>query len=128
MELAFVIWAVGTLPTIASGMCFLLFIVSAISFAAYVGCKIRSNLETGEDDIRTLKSLSKLGRNILIPSSILWFAFLLVPDKTTSYQMLAAYGIQKVVENPEAQQLASDGVNILKALMSKAKKELEEKK
>lgn len=128
MELAFVIWAVGTLPTIASGMCFLLFIVSAISFTGFIVGKVGSIIESNDDDVALLKNVSKLGRNIFIPSFILWFAFLLIPDKTTSYQMLAAYGVQSIAENTKAQELASDGVDILKALMSKAKKELEEKK
>lgn len=41
--------------------------------------------------------------------------------------MVGAYGTQKLIENPVAKDLASDGVDVLKALMKKAKDNLEEK-
>ncbi len=42
--------------------------------------------------------------------------------------MVGAYGTQKLVESPAAQELASDGVEVLKELLAKAKRELAEDK
>lgn len=50
-----------------------------------------------------------------------------IPTKETTWYMVGAYGTQKLIENPAAQELASDGVDVLKALMKKAKDNLEEK-
>lgn len=127
MELALVIWAVGTLPGIASGMCFALFFIVVSSLAGWVITKL-IGIDCKESDKASVLAASKLGRGIFLVSFPLWFAFLLVPDKTTAYQMLAAYGVQSIAENPKAQELASDGVDVLQALMKKAKKELEDSK
>ena len=126
MELAFVIWAVGTLPTWASYTAFLSFMLAVISFFAWAFCSVFSKIEEDEDNKQQAADLGKLASKVMKCGIIIWFVACMIPDKTTSYQMLAAYGVQKVVENPQAQALASDGVDVLKALMEKAKKELAE--
>lgn len=128
MELAFVIWAVGTLPSIASGVAFFGFMLMVVSFLAFVFCSVVEKSDSSENDIEIAKSLKTLSSKLLKIVIPVWFIACMIPDKTTSYQMLAAYGVQKVVENPQAQSLASDGVDVLKALMEKAKKELVEDK
>ena len=125
MELAFVIWAVGTLPGVASGICFGAFLFTVLSLIAWVVGKIGETVEEDESNKEGLGAISKLGRTIFLASFPIWFVALLVPDKTTAYQMLAAYGVQTVAENTKAQELASDGVDVLQALMKKAKAELE---
>jgi uncharacterized membrane protein len=50
----------------------------------------------------------------------------LIPNERTMYTMVAAYGVEKVIANPEVQSIASDGADVLKQLLAKAKKELEE--
>lgn len=125
MELAFIIWFVGTVPGIAGGMCFVLFMCLAISGTTCIGTKISAMYETCDYDQEQLFAISKFARNIFLVCFPFWFLFLLVPDKTTAYQMLAAYGVQTVAENPKAQEIASDGVDVLQALMKKAKAELE---
>lgn len=50
----------------------------------------------------------------------------LIPSERTMYTMVAAYGVEKVIANPEVQSIASDGADVLKQLLAKAKKELEE--
>lgn len=125
MELAFVIWAVGTLPGVASGICFGAFLFAMLSLIVWTVGKIGETVESDQKDKDQLGAISKLGRTIFLVSFPIWFVALLVPDKTTAYQMLAAYGVQTVAENPKAQELASDGVDVLQALMKKAKSELE---
>lgn len=61
----------------------------------------------------------------------LWLAvpFILItamlPSEKTSWYMVGAFGTQKLVESPVAQELASDGVDVLKSLMARAKTEIE---
>lgn len=50
----------------------------------------------------------------------------LIPSERTMYTMVAVYGVEKVIANPEVQSLASDGADVLKQLLAKAKKELQE--
>lgn len=126
MELAFIIWAVGTLPEVASGICFGAFLLAILSLIGWLVGKIGETVEKDEKDKNELGAISKLGRTIFLVTFPIWFIALLIPDKTTAYQMLAAYGVQTVVENPKAQGLAADGVDVLQALMKKAKQSLEE--
>lgn len=51
----------------------------------------------------------------------------MVPDEKTSWYMVGAYGTQKLVESPVAQELASDGVDVMKSLLARAKAEIEDK-
>lgn len=53
---------------------------------------------------------------------------ILIPSKETTWYMVGAYGTQKLVESPVAQELASDGVDVLKDLLAKAKREIAEEK
>lgn len=125
MELAFIIWAVGTLPAVSTSMCSILFFMVTISAGVASVMAFVEN-DPAEDDHNKLMATKtkKVAKTILFTSLPLWFFFLLIPDKETSYNMLAAYGVQTLVENETAQELASDGVDVLKALMSKAKKDL----
>lgn len=124
MELAFVIWAVGTLPAFASGLSFITSMLGMVGGVGWGILSILSNVEQGKDQEQAI-ALTPIFSKVFRYSLVIWFICMLIPDKTTSYQMLAAYGVQKVVENPKAQQLAGDGVDVLSALMKKAKIELE---
>jgi hypothetical protein len=126
MELVFVIWAVGTLPSFASAIVFFGFLLMILSFLAYVFGSIIEKADSSQEDKDIAAVVKKIASRTLFVVVPVWFMASMIPDKTTSYQMLAAYGVQKVVENPQAQSLASDGVDVLKALMEKAKKELAE--
>lgn len=126
MELAFVIWAVSVIPAIAGpvsffGLFIVLFCAGLCIFASVV-----SKTSSSDSDKNEAKVVREITSKILKWTVPIWFIAILVPDKTTSYQMLAAYGVQKVVENETTQVLASDGVDVLKALMAKAKRELAE--
>lgn len=47
-----------------------------------------------------------------------------IPGKKETWYILSAYGVEKLVENPSAQSLAEDGVDVLKELLARAKREL----
>lgn len=50
----------------------------------------------------------------------------LIPSQEVTSYMMAGYGVQKLAENETVQSLSSDGVDVLKAMLAKAKKELQE--
>lgn len=127
MELAFIIWAVGTLPSLGTGLCV---IASAVTICAAIVKSVcaangvdRKDKENEHPSDYMAANLSHKALCWFIP---LWLIGAVIPDKETAYQMLAAYGVQSIVENQEAKELASDGVDVLKAMLAKAKKELEE--
>lgn len=126
MEFAFIIWSIGTLPSIASGMCFILFVIMACSLvmwaAAVIGSIIYNNTEKNEIK---LKKLSKLSGIVAAGAGVLWFFFLLVPNKETAYAMAAGYGVQSVAQNERVQKIAGQGVDVLEQYLAKTKKELE---
>lgn len=126
MELAFVIWAVGVLPSLAGPVSFFggLVVFFALGLTLYSSIVEKTgSYESDREEGKAFKEVSCKVFKWMLP---IWLIACMIPDKTTSYQMLAAYGVQKVVENPQAQSLASDGVDVLKALMEKAKRELGE--
>ena len=126
MEFALIVWAIGTLPAVAITMCFLLFMVFFITTVAYtimtISVAVDHNTEKSEAN---LKHFAKICRNVSIFSGILWFLFLITPDKETAYAMAAAYGVQSVVQDERVQKIAGQGVDVLEAYLEKTKKELE---
>lgn len=126
MELAFVIWAVGVLPSLAGPVSFFGGVVVFFALGLMLFSGIVEKTGSSENDREEGKAFKEAASKVFKWTLPIWLIACMIPDKTTSYQMLAAYGVQKVVENPQAQSLASDGVDVLKALMEKAKKELVE--
>lgn len=114
MEFAFIVWAIGTLPSIGSGLCAIgamgsiaILVVQLISFVEGFGGKF----------IRYLA--------ITLPM----FAIgAVIPDKETAYAMAAAYGVQSVAENERVQKIAGQGIDVLESYLEKTKKEFDEKK
>ena len=103
MELAFVIWAVGTLPTLAGMVCVATFVLMIAAGLAWSITSLFAKIEKKEDDVKECQAVANMAGKVFLWVLPLWFVFMLVPDKSTSYQMLAAYGVQKTVENPKAQ-------------------------
>lgn len=113
MELVFVVWILGVLPTIGE-------VVTVIGVAGIVlWFSIHSALIENYHIVKPHKSLLVVFISLLLVGAI-------VPNRETTYAMAAAYGVQTIVENETANELASDGVDVLKAWMKKAKTELEQ--
>lgn len=117
MSLVFIVWLVNTvIPGLAAlaGVSVFIMIFAAIILG------IHACVEETTDVIKKTKPLIKYAVIVVILA-------VCIPDKETTWYMVGAYGTQKLIENPAAQELASDGVDVLKALMKKAKDNLEEK-
>ena len=130
MTLAMIVYLLSVIPKISAVCFFLLFLVSIayLGFGIGAATKIDVYGYYGEDkkEVKEGRStLKMLRQKVWIPFTLLAIA-VLAPGRETLYTMVAAYGVEKVVENPVAQDLAGDGVEVLKAWMAKAKKDLSE--
>ena len=113
MELVFVVWILGILPTLGE-------VITVTGVAGIVlWFSIHSALIENDHIVKPHKSLLVVSISLLLVGAI-------VPNKETTYAMAAAYGVQAIVENEAANNLAHDGVDVLKAWMKKAKTELEQ--
>lgn len=112
MELVFVVWILGVLPNLAK----LLILIGLVGITGWVICSV----------VMAAESLGKLHKAWLFTPLIILVLGAALPNRETTYAMAAAYGIQSIVENETANELASDGVDVLKAWMKKAKTELEQ--
>jgi hypothetical protein len=137
MSLVLIVYLIGVLPSISATFGILgsigLLVSTAAGFGFLSGTFDSATVWASEDEkqdmvkkISTCKRISSLCFK-LIPVSLLSILIAnLVPSEKTMYYMVAAYGTEKLIENPVAKDLASDGVDVLKQLLAKAKKELQE--
>ena len=135
MSLVFIVYLIGVLPSIANGLNTIGVLGTILFTCAAIGLKLDSNSTNcySWDDHKLIKE--RRVRNGLwgdkfikgaILTLILGFFSTLFPTKDTLYMMVAAYGVEKAIESPTVQELAGDGVDVLKQLMARAKKELAE--
>jgi len=114
MTLVLIVWLVST---ILPGLSIVLILAVLGLSAAILFMAVYALIE--EDSKPLLKILSyKKSLFFIVVLAIL------IPSKETTWYMVGAYGTQKLVESPVAQELASDGVDVLKGLLAKAKTEL----
>ena len=112
MELVFVVWVLGVLPHLGK----LFILIGGVGIIGWAVCSL----------VMAAESIGKLHRAWLFTPLIILAIGAALPNKETTYAMAAAYGVQSIVENETANELASDGVDVLKAWMKKAKTELEQ--
>lgn len=111
MTFAFIVWAIGTLPALGSGMVFVGLLASAlVVFIKGVALTEGANLP--------------LMRYLFITIPMLCVGAI-IPDKETAYAMAAAYGVQTVVQDERVQKVAGQGIEVLEAYLAKTKKEIE---
>lgn len=129
MELAFIIYMIGILPSVGGFLTF----ASVALFTIFALMTINSLINADVYGINSEKgkqskvTIGTLGKKLWIPISLALVATL-VPSEKTMYTMVAAYAGQKIAETPQAAQIANDGVDVLKELLAKAKRELAEEK
>lgn len=130
MSLALIVYLISVIPKIGAACLVILTLVSIFYLISLTSSSVDLDVygRYGEDDpnVKKAKSLRKLLFNKLWIPIVLLFVAVVTPSKETLYTMVAAYGVEKVVQNPIAQDIASDGVDVLKQLMAKAKRELAE--
>ncbi|QGH72646.1 MAG: hypothetical protein [Myoviridae sp. ctThM1] len=118
MTLVLIVWLVNTILPGLSCVLALTFIGLLI---AIVITGLYALIEEESEPLLKILSYKKSLFALVILS-------ILIPSKETTWYMVGAYGTQKLVESPAAQELASDGVDVLKELLAKAKRELAEDK
>jgi len=111
MEFMFIVWMIGTLPSIGKGLVFFGLILSGVAMF----CKLVMTVEREETGVHKLLFLT-------IPMIIIGA---IIPNKETAYAMAAGYGVQSVVENERVQKIAGQGIDVLEQYLEKTKKELE---
>lgn len=116
MSLVFIVWLVTTFIPSVSVLIALATIAGGIMF---VFLALYAFINEEVDPLLKFVSYKK-------SIALVLFLACVVPSKESTWYMVGAYGTQKLIENPTAQELASDGVDVLKALMKKAKENLEE--
>lgn len=130
MSLALIVYLISVIPKIGAACWFALVLVGIFYLISLISSSVDLDVygHYGESNshVNKAKALRKLLVKKLWIPIILLFVAVVIPTKETLYTMVAAYGVEKVVQNPVAQDLASDGVDVLKQLMAKAKKELVE--
>lgn len=127
MELAFIIYLVEViLPAIAKftgilGVCLLFFGVFVLCIVNWFRLDYCSHDE--EEHIK--ENISKAFKNtkLYVVSGLLLFVNALIPSKETSYVMIAAYGVQSVVQNERVQEFAGNSLSVLEKYMSDYLKE-----
>lgn len=115
MELAFIIYLIDVLC--GKGLSFLLALTSMLGLLwfTYVYLYIFVGDERESEEAKLTLERSKKGKKYI------WIALLLlvfIPSEKTAYKMLAAYGVQSIVENPKVQELGSKSLQVLEKAMN----------
>lgn len=135
MSLVLIVYLIGVLPAFAKGLSVIGGMGTFLFFGAGVTLTLMSNFMScySWDDKAEVDGKKaacgvwgKRAFKMLPLTLLIALVANLVPSEKTMYYMVAAYGVEKVVANPDVQALASDGADVLKQLMAKAKKELQE--
>ena len=114
MLFAFIVWLVMTaIPTLH-----VIGIITCIGFAIAIFATTAYGAD--EDDFSYLKNVCK-HLKWGIP---LVLAIALLPGERTSWFMVGAYATQTIAQSDVAQELGQDSVDVMKALLAKAKQEI----
>lgn len=126
MTLALIVWLVMTVFPLLSSLSEILLAVGIgwlVVFGFIFMITYDESYMTGIFEASKRKLKSKVWASLFALS----FMCALVPSKETSWYMVGAYATQTVVQSDTAKELASDGVDVLKSLMARAKAEIEPK-
>ncbi len=137
MELAFVVYLIGVLPAVAQvlsvvgGLGSVILIVIGcilLVISRSLNCYSWDNPDEVAENRRVCAAWGKRSLKLSILTLFIALFTQLIPSERTMYTMVAAYAGQKIAETPQAAQIANDGVDVLKELLAKAKRELAEDK
>ena len=117
MSLVFIVWLVTTFIPSVSVLVALLTIATVVMFGFL---SLYAFIESDSEQLLKFLTYKK-------SIALIIFLACIIPSKESTWYMVGAYGTQKLIENPVAQEIAADGVDVLKDLMKKAKANLEEK-
>lgn len=112
MELVLVVWILGVIPQLGK----LLILIGGVGIIGWAVCSL----------VIAAENIGKLHKAWLFAPLLTLVLGAALPNRETTYAMAAAYGVQAIVENEAANELAADGVDVLKSWLKKAKTELEQ--
>ena len=124
MEFAFLVYVIGTLFPVISGIGVTL---------AMVGCVIGIIWVVGvpfwmDDDFEVQRGAFASGTKTFLKWAVpIIIICSLVPEKEVSYTMIAAYTAQSIGENEKVQNIAGQSLEVIEAFLEKTKAELETK-
>jgi hypothetical protein len=125
MEFAFLVYVVSTIFPIFST------VAGALMF---VGCAVIAFWVFGtpfwfDNEFRVQRSHLFKGTKQYVKWAVpVMIICSLVPDKETSYTMIAAYTAQSIGQNEKVQDIAGQSLDVIEAFLTKTKEELENKK
>lgn len=120
MSLMFIVYIIGVIPNIIGLLQGVLIVYGLGMIVLFISAPVWFDHHRKEvlDQVKKYAFLPITAALLLV----------VIPSEKTTWYMVGAYGTQKLVESPVAQELASDGVDVLKDLLAKAKRELAEEK
>lgn len=118
MSLVLIVYLIGLIPKVLSTTKFVIILAGMAYLLLFILVPF-----WWDDHQKQVVNLCK--KTVVIPI-IAGLFYVLIPSEKTTYLMLAGYGVEKAIESPTVQSLAGDGVDVLKQLMARAKKELTE--
>ena len=126
MSLVLIVYLIGVLPNLAAFFGVFGTVVLLLIGGTALYCTADMDSWSSKEKIVSHKALRKKALKFSwLPLLFILFANV-IPSEKTMWYMIGAYGTQKLIEDPEAQALAADGVDVLKDLLAKAKKEINE--
>lgn len=124
MEFAFLVYVIGTLFPVISGIGVVLTIIgSVIGVLWVVGIPFWM-----DDDFEVQRASFVNGTKTFLKWAVpIIIVCSLVPEKEVSYTMIAAYTAQSIGENDKVQNIAGQSLEVIEAFLEKTKAELQEK-
>lgn len=118
MELAALIYFIDVICGGHAGLAVLTcFITSAWLFGFVVSIVIQLNEDIKHEDsqkfLSVYRSMWPLKTFVIITITL----SVVLPNKDTAYKMLAAYGVQTIIENPDVQKLGGKSLEVLNKAM-----------
>lgn len=119
MEIALVIYLISLADTVGAGL--VVSVGTIVLLSLFIStCLIDFSMSAGKEKnqalLKNVTKHAKVGAILLLLVSIfVW----LVPDKETSYTILAAYGVTEVLQSERVQQLGPKSLKVLEAHMDK---------
>lgn len=100
--------------TPGKGTVILLSLLTVAMLFATVGFVIMRITPEASEEYQRFKTPYK---HLCIVFSVVFLYYNAAPSKETAYKMLAAYGVEKVAQNPDVQRLAGKSLDVLEKAM-----------
>ena len=118
MNLAMIIYFIDVICGEHGGLAVITGIILILwVFGFVVSICVRLDEDVNEDDRIQFMSIYKSLWPLKTFVMVMCLLSTVVPDKDTAYKMLAAYGVESIVTNPEVQKLGGKSLDVLNKAM-----------